>query len=182
MTQKNKTNSQKSLKENNSSSLQSVTEEFMVLKSSSTSKDVLKESKRLQWVHYTRYYSLSRKRDSLSLPGEKATDVELDEGITPVHKKEKIPSTISCSSKPDCCKNLCHRTWVANKLGKAVAYLVLDAGYAEEWMNDIDNRRRNLIENGEYRHPIIIELFDLGWTLQLAVKSVSQWLSWFKER
>ena len=86
----------------------------------------------------------------------------------------------SSSLNSDCCNQKCSRTWVTRNISKTVAYLFLEAEYVEEWMEHTDVRRDNLIQKGDYHHPIAIQLFELVWTLELAAESIGQWFGWFK--
>lgn len=173
-------NSQKLHRESKLFSLLLATVKSMVYKSKNTSKGVQKAKQSYQWEHSIHSYNRLRIKVLSNPNGETKTIVELDEGTIPVQRKERQPSTTSCSLKHDCCSQRCSRTWVANNIGKAAAYLFLNAENAEAWMNSVDAQRDGLIQKGRYRRRIVIELFDLGWTLQLIVGQIAQWFSKFK--
>ncbi len=150
-------------------------EESMDFKSSSTLSDVLVAEKKSQSVPSTQSSSLSKAKVLSSQNGGMKTPAERDADTIDVVIWEKQLSKTSLEPNKDCYpgnQGRCRRTWIANTLGKLLAYMFYGSELAEGWLADTDELRSDIIEQAGFKRTSILWLCDAWWTFDLVLSKV----------
>ncbi len=170
--------------ESNLFSSQSAPEQSMDSKFKNGSKEQLAANTSSHSELFTPYCNPSNKKDSLSLNGGTKPPVELDVDTTSVVIWEKPssrtlspPKTVYCPTNHE----VCRRTWIANSIGKFLAYALYPPEVAEDWMAETDIRREETIEKSGFQSPFILLLFDLFWTAEMVIQKIARILPWFNK-
>lgn len=131
----------------------------------------------------TPYCNPSNKKDSLSLNGETKPPVGLDVDTTsvviweePSSRTFSLPKTVYCPTNHEACR----RTWIANSIGKFLAYALYPPEVAEDWMAETDIRREETIAKSGFQNSFVLLLFDLIWTADMVIQKIARILPWFK--
>jgi hypothetical protein len=169
--------------ESNLFSSQSAPEKSTDSKFKNESKEQLVGNTSSHLEQSTPYCNPLNKKDSLSLNGGTKPPVGLDVDTTSVVIWEKPSSrTLSPPKTAYCPTNheACRRTWIANSIGKFLAYALYPPEVAEDWMAETDIRREETIAKSGFQNSFVLLLFDLIWTADMVIQKIARILPWFK--
>lgn len=172
------------LQESNLFSSQLTIEESMDLRSKHTLTNAREVDRKSQLALSIQSSNPLRKKDLSPQNGVMNRLAEPDEDIIILPTQVDPSSMMSSTSKSVCCadnkNHTCRRTWIANNIGKFIAYAVLTPEYAEEWMAETDYRRDAVVEKAGFKSKRVLCLFDTWWAIELLIGKLAHIWSWFR--